>query len=58
MKIITEKVFQGSREIMKEKTEESSVKAYPVFHFIVAKDRGRPNENIFSMYFNVGFNFL
>ena len=48
---IADKLFQQTEPIIKELLKDYSLKAYPIFRFIVVKKKGLPEENIYSMYF-------
>ena len=49
---IVDKLFQQTEAIIKELLKDFSLKAYPIFRFIVVKKKGLPDENIYSMYFS------
>ena len=50
---VSNKIISATLESVQAKCKEDSLKAYPIFQFIVGKDVGTNKENIWSMYFNV-----
>ena len=50
---ISNYLFSKSFDVIKDQLIDSSVKAYPIFRFIVVKKKGLPDENIFSLFFSV-----
>ena len=51
--LISNHLYSNSIDIVKDQLKDSSLKAYPIFRFIVVKRKGLPDENIFSLYFSV-----
>ena len=50
---IIEIMYNESYELIREKCEEDSLKAYPIFRYDVVKNKDEPDERYFSMYFSV-----
>ena len=51
-KLISEKIWNETKDLVEEKLKEDSIKAYPIFRFVVGKHLNEPEERIWSMYFS------
>ena len=52
-KIIYEKIWKETKDLVEEKLKEYFLKGYPIFRFKVGKHLGQPEERIWSMYFSI-----